>query len=432
MMRYQLIDILRGTQISKKYKEFSRTSYTPNSLKKQQLNKLASLLLFLRHSNLYYKELLFKFSLSEIRNNPQKVVSALPIADKPFIIKNMNALFQAAPNRKYQAKHTGGSTGTPLRYYVDLDAISASWAYILWSWHKYANYSPGIPFTTIAGSSLGSLRNKIQIKIYHALQNNYFIPGDLISPNMNFRPKRIKKAKILYGYPSAILAFIDVKSKAFDRHNLRAVFTTSEQLLPNVRKTIEAHLRVPVYDIYGANDGGLISCECSMHNGFHYDPLNCYIEEFKNEDGETELLLTSLNSLCLPFIRYRVGDVANLEDFGVCKCGDPYPMIRNLSGRTRDLIILNNGNKVHGSKFNKIFSHYPEIRRYRILQTENYDIHFKLDVNNFGSWMESNQRKALVADIEEIIGDKAEFNLEELTIKNFSLNKFKLIESHVH
>ena len=189
-------------------------------------------------------------------------------------------------------------------------------------------------------------------------------------------------------------------------------------------------MNVPVYDLYGANDGGLISCECVEHCGYHYDPLNCYVEEYTNEYGQIELLLTSLNSLSLPFIRYRVGDVATLGGFGSCPCGNPFPMIHELQGRTRDIIKLKNGLAIHGSIFNKLLYPFQHVRRYRIIQADNYKVSVRLEIEDFETWNASEWKNALEKKLCELLLDTP-FSIEELEPSSSKDMKFKLIESYV-
>lgn len=430
-MRYALIDMLRGTRTLRRYKTFLHTVYTPESLRASQEKKLGELLLFLSRSNPYYKRLLHSFTPSMMLANPRQIMTRLPVIDKSVITENSAQLFQPVQGRKYQAKQTGGSTGDPLRYYIDLEAVSQFWAFILWCWHQYAGYSPGNPYLTVSGSSLGTLDTRFRTKVYHSLQNTYHIKGDLISSNMRVDLKKIRHARFLYGYPSSIVSLIETIPDIFQGHRLRAVFTTSEQLLPKVRQFIEMQLGISTYDMYGANDGGVISCECREHIGLHYDPLNCYVEEYRNEEGLVELLLTSLNSYSLPFVRYRVGDVAMLGDFGSCSCGSPFPMILKLSGRTRDMVRLADGRKVHGVKLNKFIFAYPEIRRYRVIQAKDFRITVQVEIDDFDAWTVSETKDRFENQIKNLLPG-SEIVIEKLTTVATGYKKFKVIESHAH
>lgn len=431
MMRYRMIDLLRGTRTTAKYNRLAENHFTPESLRALQRRKLADFLLTLRQCNPYYSELLGWMDESLIRTEPEQVLPMLPVTDKPFISENLGKLFHPIPGRKYQSKQTGGSTGAPFSYYVDLETISESWAFILWTWHRYAGYTPGEPYITVAGKSLGAFGNRMKIRVYEALQNNYLISGDVISEGMAADLPRIRKARLLFGYPSSIFDLLEKNPGLFDSHRLRAVFTTSEQLLPNVRAYIEKKLGIPVFDSYGANDGGIISCECEAHRGLHYNPLNCYVETHENGDGQVELLLTSINSFSLPLVRYRVGDVATLGDFGCCPCGSPFPMIRDLTGRTRDLVRLRNGKSVHGVKFNKLFYGFPAVRRYRVVQDADFRLTVYLDIQDYAEWDASEEKTTLERKLGTIVPDM-EFGFEPLGELPADNSKFKVIESLVH
>ena len=430
-MRYQIIDALRGTRTMPAYKNLCNLRHSADEVKRIQAHRLEHFLLSIKAENPLYSQLLGNVSEEDIHSNPTGVLSKLPAVDKGFINRNRERLFSPVSGRKWQHKKTGGSTGEPFRYAIDLESISESWAFILQCWNRYAGYRPGDPYITVAGSSLGATGYRLKAAIYQRLQNNYLISADVISKEMRLDCSRIKKAKLAFCYPSSMVSLLESKPEFFNGHKMGAVFTTSEQLLPGVRQLIEERLQVPVFDIYGANDGGVISCECEQHDGYHYDPFNCYIETEQNCDtGQNELLLTSLASVGFPFVRYRVGDIAELSDFGSCSCGKPFPLIRNLSGRTRDVLKLPDGRSVHGVVFNRLFGRYPEVCRYRVVQSEDYSIAIMLDVEDFSIWCASQQRFRMEKELIHIL-DGASFDFQPLEMMSDGNCKLKLIECHV-
>jgi len=412
------------------YRRLCSSSCSAEELSDDQTQRLAVFLLQIKAGNPLYAELLGNVSIEEIQSHPQGVLQALPPIDKAFINENRARLFSPVPGRKWQHKKTGGSTGEPFRYAIDLESVSESWAYILWCWNKYAGYRPGDFYITVAGSSLGAAGHRLKTRAYQALQNNYLISGDVISRGMQVDQRRIKQARLIFCYPSSMLALLESQPDVFSNHQLKAVFTTSEQLLPQVRQFIEQQLQVPVFDMYGANDGGVISCECEEHEGYHYDPFNCYVESVQQGVGQNELLLTSLTSVGFPFVRYRVGDVADLGDFGSCRCGNPFPMIYNLSGRTRDILKLQDGRRIHGVVFNRLFYRFPEVRRYRIVQASDYQVTVMLDIENFDRWHVSSEKCRMEDALIEILGETT-FIMQPLVRLSDGRGKLKLIESHV-
>lgn len=423
----RLIDIIRGTGILKKYDELV-ASVNHGALSGMTVNKrIADLLANLREYNAYYKPLLIKYSLEQINDNPMKVLSSMPIVDKQLINDNYQNIFTPIKGRTTQKKKTGGSTGNPFYYHVDKEHLSWFWGYIYFFWNRYSGYQPGDPFITIAGNSLRTTNRRIAEKVYHKLQHNYFIKGDIIDADMVIDFSKTDKAILLYGYPSSIMNLLRVKPDLANHvHKLKAIFTTSEQLTIQARNFIEDAFNLPVFDMYGANDGGILTCECPQHDGYHINMHNCYVESFQNEFGMSELLLTNLNSYSFPMVRYRVGDLGKVDDKS-CSCGLNWPKITELKGRTRDLIKLPNGASVHGSFFNNVLYKYPIVDGYKIIQQKDLTLRLFLHLNEPEKYSEVS--RMIVSEIHSTFND-LQITTEIMSERNPTNDKFKLIESH--
>jgi len=421
-----LIDKIRGTDILEKYRFLVNESGSANKdfFVKESL---AALLLAVKRNNPYYGKLLSQTPDELIKADPLKVHSTLPLIDKQEINNHITEFYKPYPGRKTQQKKTGGSTGSPFYYYVDKEHLSWFWAYIYFYWNRHSGYQPGDPFITIAGNSLRTSKAAFTESIYHRLQNNYFITGDIIDKDISVDHRKVSEAVMLYGYPSSIINMLAVKP-GFPSlaKKIKAIFTTSEQLLPSVRSAIEEAFGLPVFDMYGANDGGILTCECSEHNGYHLNTRNCYAETFVNEFGMSELLLTNLNSYGFPLIRYRVGDLGKLET-EPCNCGLYSPRITELKGRTRDVLKLKDGRTIHGSLFNKVFFHHTEIDGYKILQKEDHSITLFIHVKD----KEKYQNLAIQVknEITSLL-QNVDIKIEPMLEMNPTNGKFKLIESH--
>ena len=424
----KLIDFIRGTQILRCYHELKRWIQQPEKMVDLQKENLIGLLEYLQRANKHYSPLLESFTDGEIKNTPFDVLNTMPVTDKAFINKNYDSFYNPDPERPSQKKKTGGSTGTPFYYYVDKEHLSWFWAHIYLFWNLYGGYKPGDPFVTIAGNSLRAANRQASESVYHLLQNNYFIKGDVIDPAMKISSARIKKAGILYGYPSSIQNIIRLKPEIPGMFkNLKAIFTTSEQITPQVRKSIETAFGKPVFDMYGANDGGILTCECTEHDGYHINMLNCYAENFINEHGMDEILLTNLSSYTFPFVRYKVGDLGVISQ-APCKCGLSWPKVTELKGRSRDLIKLPSGKVIHGSYFNNIFYRYPIIDGYRIIQNKDYSLEILIHLTDDEVFSKVSTEIAIFISKSwpELV-----VTINRLTEPNPTNSKFKLIESHV-
>lgn len=423
----RVIDYIRGTDIIKKYQTLHLLTSNKKAYFEQKKANSDSLFKSLVSNKFYNK--FIKTAESTYLHPPGEYLTNFPIIDKKVINSNYNDIFTKTPGRPFQKKKTGGSTGEPFHFYVDKEHLSWVWAHMYFFWNLYSGYNPGDPFITIAGNSLRTTGRNITENIYHFLQNNYFIKGDLIGKEITLNKKKLNKAILIYGYPSSISNMLRIIPEFPDYFkNLHAIFTTSEQLLPSIRKQIETAFNKPVYDIYGANDGGIIACECQYHNGYHFNSLCCHVEEFTNEYGMSELLLTNYVSQNFPFVKYRVGDLGRI-DISSCSCGLFMPRIKELKGRNRDVIIKHDGTIIHGSYFNNIFFEIKSIDGYRIIQNSDYSLTIQIHVR------ESHDLKTtlnnLTIKLEKTIPDIS-FSVTEMQEYNPTNLKFKLIESHVN
>ena len=88
--------------------------------------------------------------------------------------------------------------------------------------------------------------------------------------------------------------------------------------------------------------------------------------------GETgEVVITDLNNYCMPFIRYRIGDLATASNGTTCSCGRGLPKIQHIQGRVQSIIIGANGNYIPGALFGHLFKdYYFCVKQYQVIQTQ--------------------------------------------------------------
>lgn len=120
----------------------------------------------------------------------------------------------------------------------------------------------------------------------------------------------------------------------------------SERWGEKMRRRIANELGVELYDIYGLTEiyGPGIAMSCDYECGMHYWDDYLYFEIIDPKTGKTvpdgeigELVITTLRKQGAPLIRYRTHDLTRFIP-GECACGNPYPRIGTLIGRTDDMI----------------------------------------------------------------------------------------------
>lgn len=153
----------------------------------------------------------------------------------------------------------------------------------------------------------------------------------------------------------------------------QAVQSSAERLTPGMRERIEHALGAPVFDRYGSREMGNAAHECTAHAGLHVSMERVIVEVLRDgaavADGEEgELVVTVLDNVAEPLIRYAIGDVGRRIPGPPCPCGRSYERIEITAGRSSDLFTTPAGRRVHGEYFTHLFYGLPGVAAFRIVQ----------------------------------------------------------------
>ncbi|MBE3554412.1 MAG: phenylacetate--CoA ligase family protein [Thermicanus sp.] len=318
--------------------------------------------------------------LASSGEDPVAILEQLPLCTKKELRSNKERYLSTTADRgSLIANKTGGSTGEAVQFYLDRKTVeyyeAARWQALSW-W--------GIRLADKVVMILGNPAeyNVEQIKRHFRrewlLKNRYVLPGYDLKKKEVARYIRFiqeKKPVYLYGYASSLdlLAQYVVEEGIPFTHTLKGIVSTSETLYPHQRKRIEEAFSAPVINEYGAKDGGIIAYECP-HGRMHLIAPNLYVEivdPFTGKllpEGEVgEIVVTDLNNYAMPRLRYTMGDLGSLSGEH-CPCGLPYPVLGSLEGRTDDLIVCRNGEKVPGHYIAHIGGTIKGFERYQVIQ----------------------------------------------------------------
>lgn len=346
-------------------------------LKKAQDKKLRKMIKFAYDKVPYYHNLFRKLNLRPDDILNVEDLEKLPILTKDTIKQHWDDFKPLNLEKiKYYDMATGGSTGIPLRYRLEKMDKTLGNALMYRGWN-YGGYNLGDKIVFLAGASLnigtGSL---VKDKIYEIAMNARFLSSfDMGEKEMrsyvntinSFRPPFIR------GYASSVYFFARwIEQNDLRIHKPRSVFTTAEKLFPEMRETIENVFGCEVYDGYGLNDGGVSACECSEHCGLHIDTERSVMEVVdpkgdQLEEGEGRIIATSLSNYAMPFIRYDTGDLGRITD-DPCPCGRGYKLLREVIGRSVDLLITPEGKMIHGEFISHIFWEMEGVSEFQVVQ----------------------------------------------------------------
>ncbi len=374
-LRLALLDRGRGTRIAPRLRTGRQVQWLGrDELEARQLHALNDLLRFAQRTIPHYRDLLGPVGL------PLRSVSelgGLPILTKAIIRGNPTAFLPDSEGEKYRERKTGGSTGDPFRYRSGMTALSGQWAAIFRAW-GWSGYRLGQRMVTLGGGSISPAGGLTRAeRIYHTLRRNEPIDCAELSPAKLAKiVEQLRRARphLVYGYPSVLYEVARrIQDQGQPLTGVGSVVTTSEMLFPGQRRLLEEAFEASVFDFYGCNEPDLITGECGHHTGYHIAMDNSVVEVVDEQgrqlpDGEVgRIVATGLHNRAQVFVRYDTGDLGAL-DRTPCACGRGLIRLREIQGRSRDLVRKPDGSTVHGVAINQLALTRTWIDRYQLVQ----------------------------------------------------------------
>ncbi len=159
----------------------------------------------------------------------------------------------------------------------------------------------------------------------------------------------------VYGYVSMLVEFAEFcVAEGLDLHALgiKAVVTTSEQLIPSDRDRIHRGFGAPVFNEYGCGEVGAILYQCEQQS-LHLMAENLFLELVPDPTEEKpdahRILVTDLHNRATPLIRYDISD--RVVPAPPCSCGRGLPAFSEIFGRAYDFVQATDGTRYHGEFF---------------------------------------------------------------------------------
>jgi phenylacetate-CoA ligase len=180
----------------------------------------------------------------------------------------------------------------------------------------------------------------------------------------------------LHCYPSFVPALCAEARAGRLRIAPKAVWCTSEPLLPEVRQLAEGTWGATVLNSWGASEsnGGTFACQAG--GGFHISEDLNLIEAVDAEgrpvargERSERIYLTNFSNRVQPLIRYEISDEFRVLD-GPCACGSAYLKVADVLGRADDVFHYAGGLVVHPLAFRSVLGKEPSVLEFQVRQTE--------------------------------------------------------------
>ncbi len=393
-------DWVSGSRKYAWYREFGAwASRSPEQIRAMQQEKLMKLLQHAYRHIPWYRRAFEQAGILPERIRSLEDLPLLPALVRDDIRDHIQDLVLPDFKGKVFKSSSSGTTGIPIAYYHDTDALSAGVAAIH-QLMRMCGFRIGARNVHVWGNMASiahwrrpssQLKQKLYRKMNIAaplLNDPANVPG-IVEQIRRFAPQ------VIDGYPSGIEVIAQyLQAEDIRIPSLQLVVTTGENL-DHSRQQLMEQVMAPVADLYGSSEiNGVAVRPPNMQRYYIFEPH--VVVETVPVAGQNmqEILVTDLDNFYMPMIRYKVGDMIDAIHPG--EAGNPFPFsyFTEVYGRSSDHVVLPGGVKLFPVNIfgGTLYRKYPQITRHQVVWNGEY-LRFIFEAN------EAPDKAALEADI---------------------------------
>lgn len=321
--------------------------------------------------------------------NPNDISSFEDLQKIPIVNKE---LLRGCPLEKRSFKghgrylvNTGGSSGSPLSFYILPSSIGHEWAHMHHIWSKFGYRTNDLKLC-FSGRDL-----KKETITYDALRHHYAV--NIFHPHSKIvsELKLILKSQTipyLHGYPSALYDFAcyceenDQELVTLLSQQLKGAFLGSEYPSIVYRQKIESVFNISTVSWYGHTERAVLAWEKDVP--FIYSPFQTYgfteaVTDYNSDVNK--LVATSYYNTASPLIRYDTGDKISV----ISSTAGILESFRVTAGRVGDYVIDSTGKKISltGLVFGRHHKVFEKAKFFQVYQT--IPGYVKIYITNLGN-----------------------------------------------
>lgn len=434
MNRIKIMDFLSGKDVWKYYQLYLKTQwYSEEEMKRFQIGKLKKLLEHCYNNVPYYRDIIENNKIDYKNFKSLEILNEFPILTKEIIQENYNDFYPKNFDliRGHKISQTGGTTGNILIKRNDSATRSSIWG----SYQRYEDWM-GLSKSNKSLILMGGHVKKTSFKsnIIHSLSNilDNSVNVDIYNTSDGTLEKIIEllennKFSHIRSYPQFLFSVAKKLEMRGLNYKIDAISTTAEPVMQVHRDLFRKVFNTEVFDQFGCGEIGGVAYECEKHEGLHIAEERVIVEVNKRN----ELIITDLDNLSMPFIRYWNADQAIISE-KKCSCGRQSKLIKEIMGRTCDYVLGLNGEFLHWAYFwHLIFdsnvAKNRNLKKFQIIQKAKDEILFRLVSSEFSD----EERKFITNDVISRLGNiKVNFTYES-EIENTKTGKYRPIINEI-
>lgn len=359
-----------------------------DKLRPMQLQRFREVFEYARAHSKFYRNLYEEHGIQNLKIISWDDVQRVPIISKTMIRDHdIRYIMTCAIDKSINIHSTSGSTGEPLKIAYSKFEDYASHVRLTTAMIRYgynplkklvllSRYEPGHEFEV--ESDLKNLRF-IQ-RLFPLFRREVISIFDPVTTII----EKLKKSNpyVLWSTPSAIHLLAIELERQKQRLEIPLLVTMAETISDDQLALFRNRICRNILDVYG--------CMESPSMGFSYNSVG-----YKNIVGNSTLtevikpremngimigdvIITNLINKTMPFIRYDLGDFAEvLDDWQF-----PNKKIGRIHGRFEEIISLSNGDTLSFHQTYQLFHDFHQCKQYKFLQRKNGEVILQLIVDN--------------------------------------------------
>jgi len=347
--------------------------WSAGEIEAYQNEKLRALIRHAYENVPYYRERWQSLKISPEDIRTREDLPKLPVLTKEEIRQNTDRFVsQKTPRRELLSRHTSGTTGKGLHFYMTQQAVAFQWA-VWWRHRLRFGVAPGTWHANFTGQRV------IPISQSAPPYWRWNRPMRQVLINMqSLTPAKIgsivemlntQSLDFYSGYPSFIHMLVLNATDAGLRLTTppRVIFTGAENMFDFQRRDIQAFTGAILTDHYGCTEACCNASRCPefvYHEDFEFGIMEGV--EQSSGDATKTIVCTGFACDAFPFIRYEVGDTAVWQDGSGCRCGRSSRVLLRIEGRTDDYVVTPEGARI--ARLDYLFKDALNVKEAQIVQ----------------------------------------------------------------
>jgi phenylacetate-CoA ligase len=294
-------------------------------------------------------------------DRPYDVLAQLPTVSKEQLRANLpEYLSERTPPAARMRVFTGGSTSTPMAFYLQKGVSRTKEYAFMESFHRRAGLEPTELVLALRGRTVPTAKRPGGPHwMYEPIKHQLILSSDHLARQWmptHIETLRTWKPLHIQAYPSALLPltlWLRQHPAPDVTERVRSIMLFSETVLDSLLDLLREVFACPVLAHYGHSERVLAAASMPDDDRYFFWPQYGHFELI-NSGGKPvdqpgvvgEIVGTGFDNIVMPFVRYRTGDMATSSDRGEHERLPGYPFVERIEGRKQEYVVCGDGRLV--------------------------------------------------------------------------------------